>query len=114
MPDLVECEGEIILPGRRREHQPESAVLIHGVPGVQLRRAETAQEALELVDRLHRGRRVVDRRRRRLYCNVDQKPDRIFWVLLEGSFALKMDGASECVLTQAPSGIVSMEASGTA
>src|ERR1700722_1601447 len=48
--DLVEGEGEIVPPGRRREHEPQSAVLIDGVAGVQFRCAETAQEVLELVD----------------------------------------------------------------
>jgi hypothetical protein len=36
VPDLVECEGEIILPGRRREAQRESAVLVDDVAGVEL------------------------------------------------------------------------------
>ena len=100
MSDLVEREGEIVLPGRHREHEPQSAVGIDGVAGVQFRRAETAQEVLELVDRLDRGRRIVDRRRQRLDGDVDQKPDRIFWVLLEGALALQMDGPPQCVLWQ--------------
>ena len=111
VPDLVEREGEIILPGRRREHQSEGAVLIDGVAGVQFGRAQTAQEVLELVDRLDRGRRVVDRRRQRLDGDVDKKPDRIFWVLFEGSFALKADGASQCVLWQRRTRVVNMQQS---
>jgi hypothetical protein len=34
VPDLIEREAEIVLPGRRREHQPQSAALIDGVAGV--------------------------------------------------------------------------------
>ena len=113
MPDLVEREGEIVFPGRRREHQPQSAAFIDGVAGVQFRRAETAQEVLELVDRLDRCRRVVDRGRQRLDCDVDKKPDRIFRVLLEGSLALKMDGPPQWVLRQRRSRIVNMQESRT-
>ena len=36
-----------------------------------------------------------------------------FWVLLEGSFALKADGASECVLRQQRSRVVNMQQSCT-
>ena len=109
VPDLIEREAEIVLPSRHREQQPQSAALIDGVAGVQFRRAETAQEVLELVDSLDRGRRVVDRRRQRLDGDIDKKPDRIFWVLLEGSFALKMDGAPKCVLRQRRSRVVNMQ-----
>ena len=90
VPDLIECESEIVLPGRRREDQPESAALVRDAATVEFGRAKTAQEVLELVDSLDRRRRIVDRRRQRLYRDIDKKPDRIFWVLLEGSFALKI------------------------
>jgi hypothetical protein len=53
VPDLIEREAEIVLPRGRREDQSQSAVRIDGVAGVQFRRAETAQEVLELVDRLN-------------------------------------------------------------
>ena len=98
MPDFVECEGEIILPGRRREDQPESAALVEDVARVELGRTETTQEVLELIDRLDRSRRVVDRWRQRLDGDIDEKPDRILWVLVKGSLVLKMDGADERVL----------------
>ena len=63
VPDLVEREGQVVLPRRGRDDQPESPVLVNDVAGVQFGRAETAQEILELIDGLDRRRRVVDRRR---------------------------------------------------
>ena len=98
--DLVERERQIVLPGRGREHQPKSAGFVGDVAGVQFGCAEAAQEVLELVDRLDRRRRVVDRRRQRLDGDIDEKPDRIFRVLLEGPFAPETDGAEERVLRQ--------------
>lgn len=86
----------VVLPGRRREDQLESAALVHDTAAVEFGRAKTAQEVLELLDGLDRRRRIVDRRRQRPYCDIDEKSDRILWVLLEGSFALKPDSSSEC------------------
>ena len=100
MSDLVEGERQIVFPGGGRDDQPEDAVRIGDVAGVQLDCAKAAQEILELVDRLDRRRRIVDRRRKRLDGDVDKKSDWVFRVLLEGAFAPEADGAEERVLRQ--------------
>ena len=54
---------------------------------------QTAQEVLELVDRLDRCRRVVDRRRQRLDGDVEEAGSDTLGPA-EGSLALQMDGGS--------------------
>ena len=56
---LVKREGQVVVPRRGRDDQPESPVLVNDVAGTQFGRAETAQEVLELVDGLDRRRQIV-------------------------------------------------------
>ena len=76
------------------------SVLVCDVAGVEFGCAEAAQQVLDLVDGLDRRRRVVDRGRQGLDGDVDEKPDWIFGVLLDCSFAPEMNSAQERVFRQ--------------
>lgn len=60
--DLVERNGDVFVPGREHEPHPDRAVAAGDLSDAELARRERAQEAVDRVKRLHRGRGVIDGR----------------------------------------------------
>ena len=75
---------------------------IADIAGFELPAAEPTQQVLDLVKRLHCRSRIVDRRRQRPDGDIDEQPDRVFWVLLEGARGRKADRPQHRRLLQWP------------
>ena len=82
--DFVEREREIIAPAWHLEHDPQGAVCVEGAGRLEVAFCQPHQQILDLIDGLDSGRRIVDRGREGLDGDVDQKPQRIFGILLQG------------------------------
>ena len=54
-----------------------------GPTRVELPAAEPAQQILDLIDRLNRRRRVIDRRRQCPNGDIYQQANGVFWILRE-------------------------------
>ena len=65
----------------RRETQTQHTCGVGDAADIKPAAAQASQQVVDLVERLHRRRRVVDRRRERPNGNVDQQADRILWIL---------------------------------
>ncbi len=98
LPDFVEGEREVILPGRHPINYPQNAALVEGPTGLQVTLRQPAQQILNLVDGLHRSRGVVNGRRQCLDCDIDEKPHCIFRVLLESPLLVEMNACTELLL----------------
>ncbi len=62
--------------------------------------AQASQQVVDLVERLHRRRRVVDRRRECPNGNVDQQANRILWILQGYALLAEDDARQYCARIQ--------------
>ena len=97
-PDLIQRQPQKIVPRRKGNDQPKRALLVAVVANFQSVAAKANQQVLDLIQRLHRGGRVVDGRRKRFDSDIHQQPERVFWVLLERAFIADLKGATICVV----------------
>ena len=95
MADLGAGEVHVVLPLRRDEDQAQVAGLVAQDVVVQMAQAHDAQHPVQLVDRHHRGGRVVDRRRQGLDGDVDQDAQGEGRVLLHRALGAERDRGTQ-------------------
>ena len=93
--DLVERQHDQVVPGGHGHDEPQTPVGVAHAADVQVAPTHPQEEVLDLVERLHGGRRVVDRGRQRLDGDVHQEPDRVLRVLLERPIGPELDRPPE-------------------
>src|SRR6185312_4621130 len=81
---LLESKREIIGPARHRHTKSYDAGAIAVTAPIEDTMPEPNEQVLDLRNRLHGRRRIIDRRRQRFHRDIDQQPDRKARILLEG------------------------------
>jgi hypothetical protein len=87
-PDFIEREPQIIVPRRRWYDDPKRTRGAPQVSGLQITPTNASQQILDLVDGLHRRRRIVDGWLECLDGDIDQKTK----ILHECTFNSKVHG----------------------
>jgi hypothetical protein len=84
--DLAECEVHKIFPIGSTENHAQLPGFVQYFVGAQLTLADHSQHPMELVNREYARRRIVDRWRKCLECNVDDNTKRKGGVLVHRAF----------------------------
>ena len=100
--DLVSRQRQVVLPAARRDHHAATGTAV--LPGLhrQLGGADQAQRLSQVVEHLHRRRRVVDGGRQREVGNVDEDPDRERRILLDRALVTERHHVGEAQLGAPP------------
>ena len=86
-PDLVESQVDVGVPVHHRDHEPQPANLVVVAAIRELTTHQLAETVVEAVERLDSCGRVEERRfRQPPFGHVDQHPEAIGHVFVEGSF----------------------------
>src|SRR5262249_39959390 len=88
--NLVQRQSQEVVPVGKRHHHPQRSLLIAKTSDIQLTASQAKEQVLNLVQSLNRGGRIVDRRGKRLECNIHEKPEGVLRDLLEGSLITQL------------------------
>jgi hypothetical protein len=91
--ELVDPDGEIVLPRRHVEHDTQLAVGTADATDVEVATDDRVEQLVHAADRLDGGDRIVDRRRDGTEGDVDEQPEGEQRVLVEGSVLSGVDQA---------------------
>ena len=86
-----------ILPVGCTDDDPEASQFIGDTVGSQVSLADAPEQAMKLVDCQDRRGRIIDGRRERFQCDIEDNPDCKGWILLQRTFNSKVDRRSQYI-----------------
>ena len=93
--DLIKSQANEIVPRGKWNHESQFAVAVAILSNFQVALAQAQQQVLDLVKRLHRRCRIVDRRRQSLDGYVHKKPDRVLGILFERTLLTELNSVPQ-------------------
>jgi len=89
--NLIKGQPDEIIPGRKWKHESQFSRLVAVGSDFQVALPQTNQQILNLVERLHGRRRIVNCRRQSPNGYVHKQPDRVLGILLKCALVAELN-----------------------